>query len=53
MMMTPVSDCEGWRNGNSEEVVLQALDLVINSANSPLMIMCNLGRHRTGTVVGE
>lgn len=36
----------------TEEVVLQALDLVINSANSPLMIMCNLGRHRTGTVVG-
>ncbi|KDE09359.1 hypothetical protein MVLG_00673 [Microbotryum lychnidis-dioicae p1A1 Lamole] len=36
----------------TEEVVLQALDLVLNPANAPLMIMCNLGRHRTGTVVG-
>lgn len=52
MMMTgSLSLLKGARN--SEEVVLQALDLVINSANSPLMIMCNLGRHRTGTVVGE
>lgn len=36
----------------TEEVVLQALDLIINPSSSPLMIMCNLGRHRTGTVVG-
>jgi len=36
----------------TEEVVLQALELVIAPAASPLMIMCNLGRHRTGTVVG-
>jgi len=36
----------------TEEVVLQALELVISPAASPLMIMCNLGRHRTGTVVG-
>ncbi|SCV72250.1 BQ2448_4944 [Microbotryum intermedium] len=36
----------------TEEVVLQALDLVLNPANAPLMVMCNLGRHRTGTVVG-
>lgn len=36
----------------TEEVVLQALDIIIDPASSPLMIMCNLGRHRTGTVVG-
>ncbi|KAK4056647.1 tyrosine-protein phosphatase required for protection against superoxide stress (By similarity) [Microbotryomycetes sp. JL221] len=36
----------------TEEVVLQALDIIINKDNAPLMIMCNLGRHRTGTVVG-
>ncbi|KAM0791274.1 hypothetical protein ACM66B_005750 [Microbotryomycetes sp. NB124-2] len=36
----------------TEEVVLQALDIIINKKNAPLMVMCNLGRHRTGTVVG-
>jgi tyrosine-protein phosphatase OCA1 len=34
----------------TEEVVLQALDIVINPSSAPLIIMCNLGRHRTGTV---
>jgi tyrosine-protein phosphatase OCA1 len=32
----------------SEEVVLEALELVLDPRNYPLMIMCNLGRHRTG-----
>ncbi|KAJ3285569.1 tyrosine-protein phosphatase required for protection against superoxide stress (By similarity) [Borealophlyctis nickersoniae] len=36
----------------SEEVVLEALELILDPRNYPLMIMCNLGRHRTGTVVG-
>ncbi|GAA6021903.1 hypothetical protein JCM11491_004787 [Sporobolomyces phaffii] len=36
----------------SDETVLQALDLVLNPHNSPTMIMCAQGRHRTGTCVG-
>ncbi|KAI9219010.1 putative tyrosine phosphatase family protein [Blastocladiella britannica] len=36
----------------SEEVVLEALDVILNPRNYPLIVMCNLGRHRTGTVVG-
>ncbi|KAJ1562877.1 Coatomer subunit beta' [Nowakowskiella sp. JEL0078] len=36
----------------SEEVVLEALNLILDPGSYPLMIMCNLGRHRTGTVVG-
>ncbi|GAA5942191.1 protein-tyrosine phosphatase OCA1 family protein [Sporobolomyces koalae] len=36
----------------SEETVLQALDLILNPQNSPTMIMCAQGRHRTGTVMG-
>ncbi|KAA8495034.1 putative tyrosine-protein phosphatase [Porphyridium purpureum] len=37
----------------SEEVVLTALDYILDAnSNYPLYIMCNLGRHRTGTIVG-
>ncbi|KAJ3104669.1 tyrosine-protein phosphatase required for protection against superoxide stress (By similarity) [Phlyctochytrium bullatum] len=36
----------------SEDVVLEALDCILDPTNYPIMIMCNLGRHRTGTVVG-
>ncbi|KAJ1513549.1 tyrosine-protein phosphatase required for protection against superoxide stress (By similarity) [Coelomomyces lativittatus] len=36
----------------SEEIVLEALDVMLDKARYPLIIMCNLGRHRTGTVVG-
>ncbi|KAJ3129258.1 tyrosine-protein phosphatase required for protection against superoxide stress (By similarity) [Nowakowskiella sp. JEL0407] len=36
----------------SEEVVLEALTLILDPGTYPLMVMCNLGRHRTGTVVG-
>jgi hypothetical protein len=32
----------------TEEAVLQALDLILTPSNYPMMIMCNLGRHRTG-----
>ncbi|KAL2917700.1 tyrosine-protein phosphatase required for protection against superoxide stress (By similarity) [Polyrhizophydium stewartii] len=36
----------------SEEVVLESLELMLDPHNYPLIVMCNLGRHRTGTVVG-
>ncbi|ORX76171.1 protein-tyrosine phosphatase [Anaeromyces robustus] len=36
----------------SEEIVLEALDLILKPENYPLIVMCNLGRHRTGTVIG-
>lgn len=36
----------------SEEMVLEALEIILNPRNYPLIIMCNLGRHRTGTIVG-
>ncbi|KAJ3339189.1 tyrosine-protein phosphatase required for protection against superoxide stress (By similarity), partial [Kappamyces sp. JEL0680] len=36
----------------SEEVVLEALELILNPKHYPLMVMCNQGRHRTGTVIG-
>ena len=32
----------------SEEVVLEALEVILNPRNYPLIVMCNLGRHRTG-----
>ena len=35
----------------SEEIVLEALDLILDRKNYPLMVMCNLGRHRTGTLI--
>lgn len=34
------------------QVVLNALDCILNVDNYPLHVMCNLGRHRTGTVIG-
>ncbi|CAM0136053.1 unnamed protein product [Umbelopsis sp. WA50703] len=34
----------------TEEAVLEALDIILNPRNYPMMIMCNLGRHRTGTL---
>ena len=33
----------------SEDVVVRALGMILDTGNYPLMIMCNLGRHRTGT----
>lgn len=42
-----VSSVNAW-DPITEEAVLQALDLVLNPTNYPVMIMCNLGRHRTG-----
>ncbi|CAB4417858.1 unnamed protein product [Rhizophagus irregularis] len=36
----------------TEEVVLAALEIILNPRNHPMTVMCNLGRHRTGTIVG-
>ena len=32
----------------SEQVVIQSLELILDRRNYPLIVMCNLGRHRTG-----
>lgn len=32
----------------TEEVVLEALELILDPRNYPMIVMCNLGRHRTG-----
>lgn len=32
----------------SEEVVLEALSLLLDVRNYPVMVMCTMGRHRTG-----
>ena len=36
----------------SEETVLKALSIILDSNNHPLHIMDHLGRHQTGTVLG-
>ena len=36
----------------SEQTVLEALHVLLEPASYPLLVMCNLGRHRTGTMVG-
>jgi len=36
----------------TEEIVLAAFDILLSTENHPVMVMCNLGRHRTGTVIG-
>ncbi|WFD24543.1 protein-tyrosine-phosphatase [Malassezia equina] len=36
----------------TEEIVLQALHLLVRPSTYPCLVMCNLGRHRTGTVIG-
>jgi len=36
----------------SEETVLEGLHLLLEPANYPMLVMCNLGRHRTGTMIG-
>ncbi|KAI9229746.1 MAG: protein-tyrosine phosphatase [Piptocephalis tieghemiana] len=36
----------------TEEIVLAALEVVLTPTKHPMIVMCNLGRHRTGTVVG-
>lgn len=36
----------------SEDVVLEVLSFALDKSKYPLYIMCHLGRHRTGTVIG-
>lgn len=36
----------------TETSIVEALNIVIDSSNYPLLICCGMGRHRTGTVVG-
>lgn len=45
--MGVVSSVNAW-DPITEEAVLEALELILNPRNYPMMIMCNLGRHRTG-----
>eukprot|EP01137_Pigoraptor_chileana_P031897 Opistho-2@20430 len=45
------SQNQSW-NPISEETVIEALKIILDPRNYPLHIMCNLGRHRTGTLVG-
>lgn len=39
-------------NPISEEIVIASLKLILDPKNYPLHVMCGLGRHRTGTVIG-
>jgi len=39
-------------NSISEETVLKALGILLDSKNYPLHVMDHLGRHRSGTVLG-
>lgn len=39
-------------DGLSEESIKQALEIIVDKRNYPLLICCGMGRHRTGTVVG-
>ena len=36
----------------SEETVLAGLRVLLDPSQYPLLVMCNLGRHRTGTMIG-
>ncbi|CAG8645219.1 1281_t:CDS:2 [Paraglomus brasilianum] len=46
-----ISSVNAW-DPVTEEVVLEALELILDPRNHPMIVMCNLGRHRTGTIVG-
>ena len=36
----------------SEKLIIDALHLLLDPKKYPILVMCNLGRHRTGTVIG-
>lgn len=36
----------------SEEMVVDGLHQLLEPSHYPLIVMCNLGRHRTGTMIG-
>ena len=37
----------------TEEVVQEASELILTPQNYPMIVMCNLGRHRTGRDISE
>lgn len=39
-------------DGLTENSILQALNILSNKANYPVLVCCGMGRHRTGTVIG-
>ncbi|GMG20502.1 unnamed protein product [Ambrosiozyma monospora] len=44
-------DSNSW-DGLSESSIKQALEIIANKNNHPLLVCCGMGRHRTGTVIG-
>lgn len=44
-------DSNSW-DGLSENSIKQALEILADKRNYPLLICCGMGRHRTGTVIG-
>lgn len=39
-------------DGLSESSIKQALEIIADKRNHPLLVCCGMGRHRTGTVIG-
>lgn len=39
-------------DGLSEASIKQALEIICDKRNHPLLVCCGMGRHRTGTVIG-
>lgn len=39
-------------DGLSETSIKQALEIIADKRNHPLLVCCGMGRHRTGTVIG-
>lgn len=39
-------------DGLSESSIKQALEILLDKRNYPLLVCCGMGRHRTGTVIG-
>ena len=39
-------------DGLTESSIGQALEVIVNKDNYPLLVCCGMGRHRTGTVIG-
>lgn len=35
-----------------EDVILEGLNVLLNPTNYPIAVMCSLGRHQTGTLIG-
>ncbi|ODV58423.1 putative tyrosine protein phosphatase OCA1 [Ascoidea rubescens DSM 1968] len=49
-------NADGYNNnpwdGLSETSIKEAIEIIVNKNNYPLLICCGMGRHRTGTVIG-